>query len=232
VADAANEAANTVMAENTGRLDSEFKEVLEGQHAGKEMTLDERRHAIAFLLFNLLGADAPLATGDKKGPTPEAYKRYLTVVGLEAAARTINRQAVILSEIAQDLSIQRDKEQQLFALALTPIVDEAKESARKAKNMELDVKRLTDKVKEHEGLVRQRKKDVEEAMEEWAKYKGETADKLALLRLRSDAVYKLRVKVRNVTEAIQEDEKHIRRLEGYRWLPFAGGTFLIRQEEP
>jgi hypothetical protein len=229
------ETVGAIEQQTKAQLDGEFKPVLDGQRGGKEMSLEERKEVIAFLLFNLLGADAPEPAGEKadsRGVSADAYKRYVTVVGLEAAARTINRQAVLLGEISQDLATQRDKEQHLFALALTPIVDEAKESARKAKNMELDVKRLNDKVKEQEGLARARKKDYDDAMEEWAKYKGETANKLALLRRQSDAVFNLRVRVRNVTASIQEDERRIRQLEGYRWLPFVGGAYLIRQEEP
>ena len=91
-------------------------------------------------------------------------------------------------------------------------------------------------------LVNQRAENVEDAEKELAAHQATMAQKMSDLRKMSDELYDLRVRgivdrdgvkregLRDATEKNQERERAIRHLEGWRWLPFVGGRFVINDE--
>jgi hypothetical protein len=216
--------------------DGEFNFVLNTPK--EKMTDHERREAVSRLLFNLVEADRPEPAGDakeSKGPAEvyvdPAYKRYLAVVGLVQAGRTINRQAQLLGEIASDLDHEVKRDQTVFAGALTPLIEQAKRSARNVARLKDDVDHENKLVEKQGILLAERKKNVEDARTELAGYQETTAKKLTDLRRMSDEVFHIRVQVRDATLVNQEHERTLRNLEGQRWLPFVGNVFLLNREE-
>jgi hypothetical protein len=218
-------------------FDREFNFVLNTPAA--QMTDAERREAVSRLLFNLIESDrATDPAGDPKEAKPQAevyvdptYKRYLAVVGYEQAARTVNRQARLLAEIASDLDYELGRDRAAFALALTQVVEQAKHSARHAEKLKDDVDREKRLVADQQVLVNQRKMNVDAAEKELNEYRDATEKKLKELRQMSDDVFRIRVAVRDATVLNQEHERTIRQLEGQRWLPFVGNLFLLNREE-
>jgi hypothetical protein len=235
--DAFKDTLAAVNADLKSQFDGLFNEALQGQRAGgSKMSQDERRDAISTLLFNLVDAEAADAAANAPGTAElyqnPGYKRYLSVVGLEKAARTMNQQATKLNSIASDLEEERNREREAFVnTSLLPLINQAKQSALNAERLADDLKRADAKVTEQQVLVNQRKKNVEDATNELTAYRTATAQKLADLRAMSNEVYNVRLKVRDATVINQEHERTIRSLEGWRWLPFVGGQFLINREE-
>jgi hypothetical protein len=218
--------------------DREFNFVL--NTPATKMTPAERREAVSRLLFNLVESDrATDPAGDPKEAKPQgevygdpAYKRYLAVVGYEQAARTLNRQARLLGEIATDLDYEIQRDHTAFALTLTPLIEQARLTARRVDRLTADLARENKRVADQQILVNQRNKNVADAETELAMYQATTAKKLTELRRMSDDVFRIRVAVRDATVLNQEHERTIRQLEGQRWLPFVGNLFLLNREEP
>ncbi len=226
-------------------FDREFAQVLEGKYqfvddkgnvTKKDMTTEERRDATSYLLFNLVeitdpAADAATATSTQLYQSP-AYKRYLTVVGLAEANRTINQQVSTLSRILSDLVHEKERDRDSFAATLLPILEQSRDLARHVEKLKVELTNEQSKVDAQDSLVKKRKADVDEAEKKLAELRQTTGDKLVELRALSKAVFDLRVEVRDKTVSNQENERLIRELEGWRWVPFIGGHFLLNREEP
>jgi hypothetical protein len=238
------EMLDAVNADLKEQFDHEFKQVLDGSYYfaddkgaftnKKQMTDQERKDATATLLFNLVEAEIGEPPPDPNVAIHQnaAYKRYINVVGLAAANRAISNQIVRLSQILGQLQYEQSRDQTGFASTLLSIIDQSKDSARTVERLDADLRREKKKVRDLEILVEARDKDVRDATNELTAYRKTTAEKLAQLREMSKAVFDLRVEVRDKTVAIQDNERKIRELEGWRWLPFVGGKFLINREEP
>jgi hypothetical protein len=158
------------------------------------------------------------------------YKRYINVVGLERAVRTMNRQAAMLDRIASALDMERTRERTAFADTIIPIVTRAKQSALATDKNAADLAREAEKLRAQNVLVELRKTNVEAAQKELAGHQATMAQTLAQLRGYSNSLYNVRVNVRDATVLNQEHERSIRNLEGWRWLPFVGGRFIVNKD--
>ncbi|HWG45768.1 MAG TPA: hypothetical protein VN688_23605 [Gemmataceae bacterium] len=201
-----------------GQFEQAFREALERKPPKEGIKSDPpsmRKRAIAHLLFNLIDVlpnEAPGDAAPKLEQNPE-YKRYLLVVGVRAAADAITGEANLLKDIADEVALERLRERSVFALehhkAVEMVQDKAVEVEMHGLVYALKQKELAD----HEEDLKKRRLDVKSYTEELTDLRQQTATHLKELRTMSDALYKLRVKLRDDTAENQRLEKQIRVLE-------------------
>lgn len=167
-----DEAAN----QYTGLLaefDAAFDEALKGlrkvpQTGGEPKSQNEapyeRRSAIASLLFRLLD---PLEADAAKFEVPSrdllasnGYKRYLVVVGPEAAIPAINGQARALARMTQDMIAAMGRERNEFVVAHRDLIEDLRSRARFLKELNARVAEDQARVTAQELLIAQRKQDI------------------------------------------------------------------------
>jgi len=215
---ALDQSLDTQLTQLQGQFDQAFQEALERKSPVDGVKSDpptQRKRAIAHLLFNLIDAlpnEAPGGVAPKLEENPE-YKRFLLVVGVRAAAHAITNEADLLKEIAEEVALERLRERGIFAQehskAVAMVQDRAVDVEMHGLVYALKQKELAD----HEDALRKRRSDVEYYEKELAAARDLTAAHLKELRTMSDALYKLRVKLRDDTQKNQELEKQIRVLE-------------------
>jgi len=199
----------------------------------------ERRKAIAHLLFNLTdvlaeddvkreGSAAPgnkplagLTEGspdyrDKVLDTEaykRAYNRFVTVVGLTWAVSEAGDAADVEKRVAAELSLERGREQDAFALADRALVDLLQQQASSLEALTTDLARGKKQLDDQKALVARREKDVKQYQTELTESRQQTADRIKELRTMSQALYELRLRVRDAQGRNQEYERKIRKME-------------------
>jgi hypothetical protein len=139
-----------------GPLDAAFKEALEGKTVGDQVLgFNERRQAIAHLLFNLT---------DK----PEDHGRVLRVVGLEAYTREVDSQATALANMAPEIQHALDADLTAFEVEHKKFIAQIVVLAERVRNLDENWKRQTLSVQHHQTLVAARKTDVQNVRAEIA----------------------------------------------------------------
>jgi hypothetical protein len=200
-----------------GQFDQMFRDV---QNAGGEENRSnaaanaQRRGVIARLLFNMV---EPLAEGGAAANLDlmgnPAYKRFIMVVGVEAAVDAVNDQANILQGIATELALQRQKERDLFAVEhrkeLELVLDKKDEIDQHRALLAMKKKELAS----HEEALKKRRLDIDFYREQLKSARDETDLHLRQLRQMSDALHQERLKLRDNTADNQKLEKEIRTLE-------------------
>jgi hypothetical protein len=201
-----------------GQFDQAFKEALERQPSREGVKSDPpsiRKRAIAHLLFNLMDAlpnEAPGGAAPKLEETPE-YKRFLIVVGVQAAASAVTNEANLLKDIAEEVAHERLRERSIFALEHRKIVELIQNKSVAVERNGLVYARKQKELADHEEDLKKRRLDVKYYQEQLTDVRQQTAAHLKELRTMSDALYKLRVKLRDDTAENQRLEKQIRVLE-------------------
>jgi hypothetical protein len=225
VGEALDRALTKLAEEQKTRFDNAFKEPIEGvQRSGGKMTLEGRKEAAARLLLALADEVNP-ATTTEGGGDSVAVQRVLNVVGLSAAASEARRQAAEMEYILIDMAAEVARERLAFAAANLKVIDEALDRADYAKAHRDNVAILGAQVKEKDRVVKARIVDIEAPRDpadpskppgykvELAEARAVTAQGLAELRKMSDALYDIRVKVRDATRLNQDYEVLLRYLE-------------------
>lgn len=174
----------------------------------------QRRRVIARLLFNMV---SPLLEGDADKNLDlmgnPAYKRFVMVVGVEAAVEAVNDQAAILQEIASEIDLERDRERGLFSVEHRKELDvvlEKKDEVEK-NNILLTVKEK--QLATHEETLKKRRLDIQFYQNQLMTARQQTAQHLKEVRAMSDALHQERIKLRDNSENNQKLEKEIRTLE-------------------
>lgn len=211
-----------------GEYEDAFRPAKEGQAVGASgsrstLTPEERKAAIAALLFALTDPLAEIeqmkaggqgfVPGQAWDVTQGVYKRYLTVVGLEAAGKAINRQAQVQARIASELAIELGRERTAFVATHQGLVNQLQLRAAQVAALGDTLARQQALLAEQQALVKRREQDIKLFQGELDKLSKETADRLAELRTMSDELYKVRVATRNAAEGNQKFEEKIRTLE-------------------
>jgi hypothetical protein len=205
-----------------------FQEAAQGQRASAdpnkpsvEVRADERRLAIARLLFSMIVVPAQGPAGQPAEPVPDlatnaAYKRFLTVVGLRTAIQTVDGQALVLQRIVADLKVERQRERNAFALNHQYLLDQLREHAALLEQENFLLQRQQKQLADQEEQVKKRQRDVKYYEAELARARDETAKRLQELRAMTQALYETRIQVRDALSLNQEYEKRIRKLEASR----------------
>jgi hypothetical protein len=199
--------------------DDAFAPATSGLLGGQKLAPSEQKAIIASLLFNLVEPLSEAEVGQPAVPgqafdlAQGPYKRYLTVVGLEAGVKAIDRQKSVLARMNEELNLETKRDRTLFVTTHQDLVNQLQQGATKAGELTEALARQKDLVAKHQALVARRKEDVKLFEGELVKLGKETAERLAEVRTMSDELYKIRVATRNAGEANQAYEKKIHSLE-------------------
>lgn len=132
-----------------GPFEAAFKEPLEGKTpTGQELGLDERRQAIAHLLFNL---------SDK----PDDQVRTVRVVGLEAYTHEVDSQATALQNMVPEIHHALEGDLTAFEVEHKELVRQIVLLANRVRDLQATLKKQQRAVQNHQTLVAARKGDVE-----------------------------------------------------------------------
>jgi hypothetical protein len=198
------------------QYDAAFEEALTGKRGGKDLTADQRRHAIARLLVSL---DASLPKGqelDTDAFKSPVFMRVVHVIGLQEMNRELEAQAITLTRISQEQDKEIERERTAFSLWHEALIADARSSAQGVAQQDEQLRQLADKIKEQQTLVDQRKKNVDDAKAELEARRKYTADMIDIIRQMTDSIHKTRVEVRDANEVNQNLVKKMRELEGKR----------------
>jgi hypothetical protein len=203
------------------RYEDAFAPALTGKlpGGGDELTRDQRKAVVASLLFNLTEPmseiDSPVAF--KPGQTWEVtqgpYRRFLTVVGLEAGVKAIRQSATALGRMTDDLRLETDRDRTAFIAAHQDLVNQLQQSALKVAELGDALARQKVVLAAHKSLVARRQEDIKLFSAELAKLNQETDSLLNEVRGMNEQLYKVRVATRNARESNQKFEEKIRSLE-------------------
>jgi hypothetical protein len=179
-----------------GLFEALFKSAL---HGG-ETSLDERRHAIAHLLFNLA--------------KPEEQQRVVVVVGLESYVRAVEKQSAILAQMLPQLQRDMSDERTTFEgrhrvllqeiLAMHERVTAATDLFHKQSAVQ----------QQHDLLVNQRKKDIEEMNHNIVVAQKATAEALALQTRMENELFETHQLIARTAEENLKLEGDIKNREG------------------
>jgi hypothetical protein len=208
------------------KLDLAFKGAREGiGEDGKPLSVNERRQEVARVLFNVLTSPPPKAAspaagqpnngqqpaGPLEGP---AYKRYLTVVGLEMAGPVIQERAFQVEDMAKDLALSLAREREGFEITHKQLIEDLLRRASELAAQQEELRRLTTRLLDQQKVVKanqEQNKAFEDALQA-----ARTASlaKLNQLQKMSNALLQVRIQVRDALKRNQEYEKQLRTLEG------------------
>jgi hypothetical protein len=219
------------LAKLKGQFEEMFQKALEGTADAKalEGTADasksgaspQKRRIIAFLLFNMVNALPDEAAGGAAAKQTNVwddpkYKRFLNVVGVQAASQAVNDEAVLLKDIAGEVETARLRERGIFTIEHGKVVALVEEKSALLDTHNLLLDRKKKELATHEENLKKRQLDVEFYEKQLAAARKETAGHLKELRQMSDQLLQERVKLRDATQKNQQLEKDIRALEGVR----------------
>ncbi len=143
----------------------------------------------------------------------QEFRRFVTVVGLEHAVHAINENAQTLARIAYELSVDMERERGDFAASQQEFLALVQDEASRYGSLKslLDHKRA--QANQQQELVRQREMEIQKLQNEIAQARQATAAKREELKKMSQALFELRLQMRDATARNQELEKTIRGLE-------------------
>jgi hypothetical protein len=209
---ALDQSLDNQLAQLQGQLEQHFKDALDGAQA-----VPQRKRTIARLLFNVADAlaDQPAGGAPQKIDLSEnpTYKRFITVVGVSEAVVAVNDEARLLKEIAAEVELERGRERSKFALEHGKAVAMIQEKSVEVEQHGLQLARQQKELAAHEEDLKKRRLDIVFYKEQLEAVRQDTAARLKELRGMSDALYQLRVKLRDDTAENQKLEKQIRTLE-------------------
>jgi hypothetical protein len=195
------------------RFNAVFEEVEEVRHTpdGQEVldrngkpalrTMDERKRAVAHLLFCLAGVLSEDPASAEGGPEPNplgssAYNRMLSVVGLAAAVGEVDKQSIVLEELASQAVRAVESERDLYVRQHLDLVHEIQNQATdllqqqqflekkkdEAARQEEDVKKRTETVKQQKKQLEDTRKATQDLLAQQAALDQQTYDRLKALR--------------------------------------------------
>jgi alpha-tubulin suppressor-like RCC1 family protein len=132
---------------------------------------------------------------------------------VQAAASAVTNEANLLKDIAEEVAHERLRERSIFALEHRKIVELIQNKSVAVERNGLVYARKQKELADHEEDLKKRRLDVKYYQEQLTDVRQQTAAHLKELRTMSDALYKLRVKLRDDTAENQRLEKQIRVLE-------------------
>ncbi len=204
--------------------DAAFEAALTGRASAaggqsQEVSREQRKEIIASLLFNLT---EPVMEIDNRQAYPPGtawdisqgpYRRYLTVVGLEAAVKAVRRQALVLERIANEQKLEMDRERSAFIAAHGTLTNQLQQEATAVVGLREALARTMVLLADQQKLIGRRQQDIKLFNAELEKLNAEAKARLDEVRGMNDELYKVRVATRNASEANQQSERKIRTLE-------------------
>ncbi|HLJ94216.1 MAG TPA: hypothetical protein VKU02_13595 [Gemmataceae bacterium] len=163
-----------------GPVEAAFKETLEGKTVADEpLAVEERRQAIAHLLFNLNG-------------NPDDQRRALAVVGIRAYVHEADSQATALRNMAPQILHAMETDRTAFEIEHKDLIEQIVSLADRVRHLDAILQRQTLLAQEHTTLVAARKADVQTVRAEIDAAKKATDTALKGQSTLEDALFKAR----------------------------------------
>jgi hypothetical protein len=184
-----------------GPFEAAFKEALEGKTVADEtLGLDERRQAIAHVLFNL---------SDK----PEDHRRTLAVIGVRAYTREVDSQATALHAMIPQIQHAMEADLAAFEVEHKSLIREIVNSAERVRHLNDTLQKQTLLVQQHATLVAARKDDVQKVTAEIDAAKKATETALQGQSRLEDALFQAHQAIAAAGEKNQQLLRQITTLE-------------------
>jgi hypothetical protein len=194
---------------------AELEQQFEQQFAGVRDTshsAHQRKEEAARLIFCL--REALHEDGATDFFASPAFKRFVNVVGLTAAAKAVDDEALAYQAMTAEAISGHDAERARFVSNLDDIVYEATQLADAHERQTGVLKGKEAEVLAAKALVDKRTVEIDKLKQRLAQLRQTTADKLADQARAEQEVMDSLVKLRDTGKKNQELEKEIRRLEG------------------
>ncbi len=211
--EAFTKAVETVRGDLRQQYEAAFEEALKGKHGGKDISLDQRRHAISHLLIALDTALPKDEALDANAFNTPAFDRILRIVGVQEMNRALTAEAFLLTRISQEQDKDIERERTAFILTHQALITEANSSAQSLAQQDEQLKRLRERVEEEKTLVAQRQKNVTDSQTELAARRKYTADLIEIVRQMTDGIHATRIAVRDANTLNQGYVEKIKTLE-------------------
>jgi hypothetical protein len=205
-----------------------------GEQGGQPVQVapPERRREIANLLFNMtevlaedeLDRSQELA-GVAKGSyayvravldSPayrKAHERFLIVVGLKMAVAQMEEEALVLDQIGSELSLERARERNAFALSYQTLITQLQDRAADLEAHQSQLGREQKQLADQQELVKRRLQDVKRYQNDLAESRQATAERVKKVQDMSQQLYEIRLQVRDALAQNQQYVRDIRKLE-------------------
>ena len=193
------------------RLDAMFDQLFGDLLRSRDK--EDKRQAIATLLFNLSTVLARDANPASDMLESQEYRRFVTVVGLETAARTVETQAVALQGIAQVVASGTDSDRIDFVAAQRRRLLDLLTLAKELEGMQLLNGREEERASKLQGVVDVRKGEMTEMKNKIAQAKAATQKAMEEQAATEKTLFEEQRKVRDAHKKNQELEREIRGLE-------------------
>ena len=185
----------------TSDIEAAFRESLEGRTvADEQLGPDERRHAIAHVLFNL---------SDK----PDDHRRTLAVVGLDSYIREVDSQAIALRNMAPELRHAMEADLTAFEVEHKGLIRQIEGLAERVRELNLTLETQTSSAQSHTSRVAGRKADVQTVRAEIAEAKKATEVALSGQSQLENALFQARAAIAAAGEKNQHLLQQIRTRE-------------------
>ncbi len=181
-----------------GPMEAAFKEALEGKTvADEQLAVQERRQAIAHLLFNLSG-------------NPDDQRRALAVVGIQAYVHEADSQATALRNMAPQIQHAMETDRTTFEIEHKDLIEQIVSLADRVRHLDAILQRQTLLAQEHTTLVAARKADVQSVRAEIDAAKKATDTALKGQSTLEDALFKAR---QAIAAAGQRNQQLLRQID-------------------
>jgi hypothetical protein len=214
---ALDRALDNQLTQMKARFEQLFDDAKSGGENIKGGASSQRKRAIARLLFNMVEV---LSNGVPGGGNAQpdlvnnpAYKRFVVVVGVQAALEAVNEQAGIYQDIVAEVDLERERERGLFVMEHRKVIDLARDKKAQVEAHTLLLARKKSEIETHETALLKRRLDVASYQEHLATARAKTSARLQQLRKLSDALFHERVELHKNSLDNQKLEKDIRSLE-------------------
>lgn len=197
------------------RFDQAFTQAISGHAGGQKINLEERKQAIAHLLFCVRDRfEEPPAAGQTANPwEAPSFTRLKGVVGLTALIHEIDSQYALLSKEALDLASHRQRDLDHFVDSQRKLIGQAKtlaEQRREQANVLAQQEAERDK---QLRLVKARQAEVEDLTKQLQDSREYTAGRLKIQTELEAVLYKTIQDLRNLQQKNLDLEKRIQELE-------------------
>jgi hypothetical protein len=208
---------DTHLGQLQGQFDGLFQDALTQKDGSNQRPAAQRKRSIARVLFNAVPSLEEQPAGGAAPKTDllenSLYRRFINVVGVRSAIAAVNDEAAVLDTIAVQVAQERERWRGIFALEHAKVIRIIEE---KAGEVEAHNQQLASKQKElaaHEEDLKKRRLDIKFYTDQLDAARKETLAHLEQLQKMSDALFKMRVDLREATATNQKLEKTIRDLE-------------------
>ncbi len=220
--------ADAARARKTDELRSQFERAC--NEALETKAPDERRLAVAQLLFGLiesqLEGEPPQSYAAKLDQAPQspAYKRFVTVVGLETATRAAEEQAKRLRRGVRDtgpspaeqpsgVAFAIERERANFVADYDRLLAHVLDLAETVRHSEAVLNERKAQVASQQAVVNEREAEVRRVGEELAAEQKTTAEFFKRLKELSTELLAARLRLRDAAAENQGFERRVRELE-------------------